>query len=407
MASSVSIASKVLVHVHATPPGSSISHSYYMDISHDQDTFHCKLFTTARSADSDKKSFVYLILDATNVKAISLNGNDEVPSDVAKGFVKQARSTAATDLVSLQFTLTQNVPVVIPDLVLQYKPSSVKDVATLLRLGRCQTFIIHVPSEFVNRERLSSLCDALERRAIKPAERIIKTLYAGTGCRIVTHIDEIWSPNPPSPPPYEFPTAPGASNDEPTNQSEPIPSNSPRCHGKRRPVSPDLLNNPSKRQLLTENAAAQPWELAIAAQGAQIAALRTELSGLREQVQELQRAPGVDAETQTDPVVEDGLEIFPRADPSDEAHTPASTVEDSIHDHFTMFEEIFDEKFEENIDEIFNKKIEGRLYKLEIDVLNEQALRWQSEGRLGAKLENMRESLEQKLEDSNTQVRDH
>lgn len=410
-ASSASIASKALVHVHATPPGSSISHSYYMDISHDQDAFHCKLFTNARSADPDKKLSVYLILDATNVKAISLNGNDDVPQDIAKDFVKQARCIAATDLVSLQFTLAQVVPVVIPDLVLQYKTSSVKDVATLLRLGQCQTFTVYVPSDIVNRERLSSLCDALDYRVIKPADRVIKTLYAGAGFRIVTHIDEIWSPNPPSPPPYDFSTAPGASNDESTNQSEPTPSSSSRWHGKRRSVSPDLLQKPSKRQLLTEKAAAQPWELAIAAQGAQIAALRTELLGLREQVQELQRAPGVDAETQTDPVVEHGPEFFPRADPSDEAHTPASTVEDSIHDQFMMFRETFDEKFEEkfeeNFDEIFDKKIEGRLYKLEIDVLNEQALRWKSEGRLGAKLENMRESLERKLEDSNIQVRAH
>lgn len=396
MASNASIASKALVHVCATLPDGSVSHPYYMDISHDQDTFHCKFITNARSADSDKKLFVYLILDATNVKAISLNGNDEVPPNVANEFVKQARCATAADLVSLQFTLTQNVPLVIPDLVLQYKPSSVTDIATLLRLGQCRSFTVHVPSESVNRERLSNLHDALDHRVIKPAERVIKTLYAGAGYKVVTHIDEIWSPNLPNPPPYDPSTAPGASNGESTFQPDPAPSNSSRGHGKRRSVSPDLLQNPSKRQLLTEKAVAQPWELAIAAQRAQIAALSAALSALREEVRQPQRAPGVDAETQTDSGIEHEPELSPEADPLYVAHTPASTVEDTIDDRFKMFEETIDDRFkmlegtiDQKFDEKFDEKVEDRLLENEMNIMDEETLR---------------EGLDKKLESSNQQV---
>jgi hypothetical protein len=98
-----------------------------MDMGYDQETFNCKLIATARSVDSNKNMSVYLILDATNVKAISLHSNSEVPPNIAKEFVKQARFTAAAELVSLQLTL----------------------IDTLLRLGRCEAFTVYVPLDSV------------------------------------------------------------------------------------------------------------------------------------------------------------------------------------------------------------------------------------------------------------------
>lgn len=406
---SYTVASKALVHVCV--PDS--DHSCIMDISLDTGFFHCKFRTRAQLHDSVKKAFVYLLLDTSHVRSLETCDDDEaIPHSVINAFTKRAVNASSNDFTVLRFALKSHAPLIVPDLML-HKKSSYDDLKALLSIGQCEAFKVYVLSTALNSDGLLKLCNALDKETLQPApEGVINSLYVNTSYKRITHVDQLWSSKSiESPPPYDLSTAPGASNDESTNLSEPLPSSSPRWHGKRRSVSPDLLQKPSKRQLLTEKAAAQPWELAIAAQGAQIAALRTELLGLREQVQELQRAPGVDAETQTDPVVEHGSEFFPRADPSDEAHTPASTVEDSIHDQFMMFRETFDEKFEEkfeeNFDEIFDKKIEGRLYKLEIDVLNEQALRWKSEGRLGAKLENMRESLERKLEDSNIQVRAH
>jgi hypothetical protein len=126
-----------------------ISCQYHMDMGYDQETFNCKLIATARSVDSNKNMSVYLILDATNVKAISLHSNSEVPPNIAKEFVKQARFTAAAELVSLQLTLTQNVPLVVPDLTLRYKLSTVEDIDTLLRLGRCEAFTVYVPLDSV------------------------------------------------------------------------------------------------------------------------------------------------------------------------------------------------------------------------------------------------------------------
>ncbi|KAI4836181.1 hypothetical protein E4T44_08402 [Aureobasidium sp. EXF-8845] len=354
-----------------------------MDMGYDQETFNCKLIATARSVDSNKNMSVYLILDATNVKAISLHSNSEVPPNIAKEFVKQARCTAAAELVSLQLTLTQNVPLVVPDLTLRYKLSTVKDIGTLLRLGRCEAFTVYVPLDSVNRECLATLCDTLDQRVVKSAERSINTLYAGAGHKIVMHIDELWSPNPPrSPPPYEPPTALGASNDKATSQSVPQFSNSSRATGKRRSISPDLQQIPSKRQSLTQKAALEPWQLAIAAQGAQLAALHAEISTLREDMQRFQRAPHADAGTQTDPVVEHGPELSPEADPADSTyvlHSQASTVEDTIDD---------------------------RLTRLEENIMDEQILRERLDKKLNEKLNHNNKQVHEKLDHNNQQLRE-
>jgi hypothetical protein len=116
-----------------------------------------------------------------------------VPPDVAQEFVKQARCTAAAEVVSLHLTLTQNVPLIVPDLTLRHKASAVKDIDTLLRLGRCEAFTVYVPLDSVNRECLATLCETLDQRVVKSAERFINTLYAGAGHKIVTHIDQLWA----------------------------------------------------------------------------------------------------------------------------------------------------------------------------------------------------------------------
>ncbi|KEQ75069.1 hypothetical protein M436DRAFT_80511 [Aureobasidium namibiae CBS 147.97] len=149
------------------------------------------------------------------------------------------------------------------------------------------------------------------------------------------------------------------------------------------------------------------------------ALLRLEVSALREQVQQPQRAPGVDVETQSDPLEYEAV-IAAEADLPDEAHTPASTVEDPTHDQFMMFGETFDERFaenfeelfvqkfeevfEENFDEILDRKFEGRLYRVEMEMLDQGPFRWKLEERVGRKIENVRVDLEKKLEDSNKQL---
>jgi hypothetical protein len=302
MALNASIASRALVQVCADSHDGRISCQYHVDLGYDQDTFSCKLIATARSVDSNKNISVYLILNATNIKAISLHSDTEVPPNVAQEFVKQARCTVAAKLASLHLALTQNVLRVVPDLTLRHKASAVKGIDTLLRLGRCEAFTVYVPLDSANRGCLATLCDTLDQRVVKSAERFISTLYAGAGHKIVTHIDQRWSPNPPrSPPPYEFSRALGANNHEVTSQSVPQFSNGSVGKGKRRLMSPDSEQIPSKRQSFTQKAALEPWRLPLAAQGAQLAALHAELSTLRQDMQRLQRAPHVDAGTRLTP----------------------------------------------------------------------------------------------------------
>jgi hypothetical protein len=362
------VASKALVQVCVPGSNDSTSYEYTMDLSLDMEnfTFHCRFRTNAHSG---KKTFVYLFLDASHIQSLDICDIDEaLPPSVMNAFSKRASSASSDGVTVLRFGLKSHAPLITPDSTLQKRPSTCDDLEALLRIGQCETFKVYVLSSAINRARLSSLCSALADGALQPApEGVISNLYVNTSYRKVNHIDQLWSSIPiGSPPPYDPSTAPEASNDGLSGPSDPTPSNSSRAQGKRRSGSPDLHRTPSKRQLLTEKATLEPWQLAIAAQGAQIAALSAELSALREQVQQLQRTPGVNAETQTDPIVEHEPEA--ELEPSYMSHSQASTVENTIDDRLIMLEA--------NVDE--------RLKMLEENIIEEQTQRV----RLAEKIEN-------------------
>jgi hypothetical protein len=352
-----------------------------MDLSLDKDTFHCKLRTRAQLNDSVKKAFVYLFLDASHVQSLDICDDDEaIPPSVTNALVKRALNTSSNGITVLQFALKSYASLIVPDLLL-HKKSSCGDLEALLRVGQCETFKVYVLSSAISRERLSSLCSALAEGALQPApEGVINNLYVNSSYKKVTHVDQVWSSNPiGSPPPYDPSTAPGASNDGLSGPSDPTPSNSSRAQGKRRSGSPDLHRIPSKRQLLTEKPTLEPWQLAIAAQGAQIAALSAELSALREHVQQLQRAPGVDAETQTDPIVEHEPEAEAEAESelSYISHSQASTVENTIDDRLIMLEANVDERLKMLEDNIIEEQTQRGKLDEKIDINNKEVCVYQ------------------------------
>jgi hypothetical protein len=381
------VASKALVQVCVPGPNGSTSYQYTMDLSLDMDTstFHCRFRTNAHSG---KKTFVYLFLDASHIESLDICDIDEaIPPSTMNAFSKRASGASSEGIMVLRFDMKCHAPLITPDSTLQKRPTTCEDLEALLRVGQCETFKVYVLSSAVNRARLSSLSSALADGALQPApEGVISNLYVNTSYRKVTCIDQLWGSVPTgNPPPYDPSTAPGASNDESSGPSDPQPLNSSRPYGKRRSISPAVHQTPSKRQLLTEKPVIEPWQLAIAAQGAQIAALSAELSALREQVQQLKRAPGVDAGTQTDPVVEHEPECTPGADlvsspvyapvysPAYQpvyssvyapvyppvSRSPTSTVEDTIDERLAMLEENRNE----------------RLTKLEQDIVDEKTQR--------------------------------
>lgn len=340
------LASKALAQVCILSQHGSASHQYPMDmVLEEGNVFHCKLSTHAHSIDianKIKRTSVYLFLDASHVQSLTVCDNEEeaIPSCVKSAFIKQASSTSSDDIVSIRFVLKGHAPLVTPDSRLQKRPSLFKDIEALLRIGQSETFNVYVPSNTISREHLPGLCNALARGALKPApEGVIKSLYTRpTKSKIVTRLDELWNANEPDGPPPYSPTAPGASDDEPSSQSDSRDTCNYRRRGKRRTASPVSRQTSPKRQLLTEKSAPERWELAFAA-------LSAEFATLREQLQQLQRAPGVDAGTQTDPLVEHGPASCSVSHPQYSSPSQASTVENTIEDRLLMVEDsILDEQ---------------------------------------------------------------
>lgn len=382
---SIVVASKALVQVCIPDPDGSTSYQYTMDLILDKDIFHCKFRTRAQFNDSDRQALVYLFLDASHVQSLKLCDKDQeaIPSAVSNAFLKQESNASSDSLVVLQFDLKSQAPLITPDSTLQKKRSTCDDLEALLRVGQCETFKVYVLSSAISKLGLSRVCNALAGRTLHPApEGLINSLYVNISSKKVTHIDQLWNTIPAgNPPPYDSSKAPGPSNDE-ASQSGLHSSTSSRAHGKRRSVSPAVHQNPSKRQELMEKTFLEPWQLAFAA-------LNAELIALREQVQQLRRAPSVDAGTQTDPVVEHEPEIIPETNlvssplyspvhsPAYQSvyapayqhmyspvyppvsHSPASTIENTIDERLAILEDDMHE----------------RLTKLEQDIVDEQAQR--------------------------------
>ncbi|KAH0376808.1 hypothetical protein KCU92_g9597, partial [Aureobasidium melanogenum] len=336
----------------------------------DQDTFHCKLSTSVHLVDPEKdKESVYLVLDATNVGAICLPKSEDVPLNVTNAFIKQARCVTATDIVSLQFTLKQKVHLIVPKSALRKRPSTITDIDNLLRLGQCDTFTIYISSKYINQGGLPDLCKALDQGAIKPSDRHIKSLYGGAGSKVITCLDDLWTFNQPeNPPPYDPLTAPGAIDSESTSQSDSRDTSNSRKRGKRRIASPVPRQTPPKRQLLTERAVPEPWELAFAA-------LSAEFTTLREQLQQLQRAPGVDAGTQTDPFVGHAPGSCSVPDPHCSSPSQASTVENTIEDRLLMVEDsiLEEQKQRALLDEKLNHTDKQIRHELEVECFGLQS----------------------------------
>lgn len=341
---SLSAVCKTLVYACARLRNGSISRSYDMDLHFDEDAFHCKFRTRARSINPDKLVFVYLFLDSGHIRSIEQCDLETIPQEVTNAFVKHGRCTSSTDIMGLRFDLQQQAPVVVPDSALQKRPSTCKSIDALLRLGQCESFIVFVPSGSVQQARLSKLCDSLGRGLLKPDSGVIKTLHAGRGSKCITHLDELWSMDQVDvPPTYEASTAPGAGDEAtaeaPKNKSviekdEEFPATYPEARGKRRIESPGSHQTPPKRRPKTEEEAGyEPWEMAIAAQNVQLAALSAQIACMREEMQ-LRRVPMVDAMVQTE-----GASFGPATRYT--SPSQASTVENTIEDRLVMIEESF------------------------------------------------------------------
>lgn len=347
------IATKALVLIRVPNQDGFSSHQYTMDMIVEGDTFHCKLSTPARLINPAKKVPIYLVLDASHVQELEVCNNETkaIPSSITSGFIERALCTSSDDIVGLRFVLKRHAPLVTPDSILQKRPSSCDEIEALLRIGQYGTFKVYVPSRAINSERLPSLCNALAEGALNPApEGVIRSLYPRTTSKLVTRIDQLWSLYPQGLPPYDQSTAPGASKDESTGQSDFRPPSRYRARIKRRISSPASRQTAPKRQLLTEKPVREPWELAIAAQGDELAALRAELSALREE-QQVRRTPVIDLGTQIDP----SFENRPRSSPDPVAycvsptnyvsHNQTSTVEKTIKDRLILVEDtVLDEK---------------------------------------------------------------
>lgn len=340
------IASKARVEVCVQPKDVLTSCQYiFLDLRFDKKTFYCRLRTTAQLTGTTKRANVYLVLDASHVQSLEVcdRAQEAVPPSVTNAFIKRAISTSTDDITVLRFGLKSHAPLVTPD-VLLHKKFSYEDMKAFLRVGQCETFKVYVLSSAIHRERLSSLCSALTEDVLEPIpEGVLNNLYPMTGRRVITHIDELWiSDQPENPPPYDPLAAPVASNDDLTGQSDSRPSSSSRAHGKRRLGSPDPQQT-LKRQLLAEKAAPEPWELAIVAQGAQIAALCAELQTLREEMQQFRHKSMVDALTQTDPLPEAEAKLKSSLDYA--SPSQASTVENTTEDRLLILEDsILDEQ---------------------------------------------------------------
>jgi len=299
------LASKAIIQICVPDQDDSTSYQYTMDLTLEGNTFCCKLSTNARLISPDKKVPVYLFLDAGYVHSLEVcdNQTEVIPRSVASGFVERAVCASLDDIVALQFRLKCDAPLFAPDSLLQKRRSNYDEIKNLLQIGRHETFVVYISSNAIDRKRLSRLCLELSKGTLKPVPKgIIKSLYhPDVSSQVITHLDQLSSLYSQGLPPYEPSMAIEASHTDLR----------PSTQGKRRSISPAVHQTPSKRQLLTEKPVVEPWQLAIAAQGAQIAALSAELSALREQVQQLQRAPVVDAWTQTDPVVEHEPEVTP------------------------------------------------------------------------------------------------
>ncbi|KAI5203376.1 hypothetical protein E4T39_04153 [Aureobasidium subglaciale] len=346
-----------------------------MDLAFDQDLFHCKIRASAKDATSGKHVSIYLILDATHISAISLCGEADIPPDVTAALVKQARCRSDADIVSLCFTLSQKALVIVPDSPLKKRASTRDDVDTLLRLSQSEALMVYVPSDSLNHELLAQLCCALHQGSLKPTSAVlIKTLYAGAASRLINNSEELWGPEQPEgPPPYDPSTAPGASNDDASGQVDSQTSGNTQAR-KRLLPSPELYQAPAKRRL-SEKAASEPWELAIAVQGAQLAALSAELATLRKEMQQLRRGPVVDAGTQTERLVEDEARVSPVLVPYNVSPSQTSTVENSIEERLIMVEDgiVDEQKRRTLLESKVDKDIEQRtLLEIKVDKNDEQ-----------------------------------
>ncbi|KAI4723162.1 hypothetical protein E4T48_00362 [Aureobasidium sp. EXF-10727] len=381
---SIVVASKAFVQICIPKQDGSKSYQYAMDLVFEGNTFHCKLSTTARlinTANNVKKAFVYLFLDASHVQSLEVCDNDEeaVPSCVKSAFVKRAFCTSADSILGLRFVLKGHAPLVTPDSTLQKRPSACENIEALLRIGQFETFTVYVPSSAISRDHLSRLCTALAGGLLKPSPvGVINSLYTTTNSKIVTHLDELWIRNPlDNPPPYDPSAAPGASKNDSTGPPDFATSSVSRALGKRRIASPALHQTPSKRRLLTERVTPEPWELAIAAQSAQIAALRAELSSLREEMQQHRRAAVVNVGTQTAPLVEPRQVSPPVSEAYNVPPSQASTVENTIEDRLLIVEDsIVDEQKQRALlrgtvdrnDKQIRKELETECYGLDCAV---------------------------------------
>lgn len=324
-------------HVH--PQNDSALHQFTLDMVLEGSLFHCKLSTPARSIDAAneiRKTAVYLFLDASHVQSLEICDNEEevIPSCVRSALIKQGSSTSADDLVSIRFVLKDHATFVAPDSLLQKRPSMIEDIEALWRICRLDTFKVYVSSKAVSTRHILALSNSLARGMKPTPEDVINSIYLKpVNSKIVTSLNDLWTLNrPENPPPYDLSTSLGAIDSDPTSQSDSRDISSSRKHGKRRIASPVSRQTPSKRQLLTEKAVPESWELAFAA-------LSAEFAILREQVQQLQRAPVVDAGTQTDPFVDHAPESCSMPDPHYSSPSQASTVENSIEDRLLMVED--------------------------------------------------------------------
>lgn len=115
------LASKALVYVLAHSENGAILRLCHMDLTFGGDDFHCML-NTARLISPNKKMFVYLVLSASHVESIEIGKDDAVPVEVTNAFVEQSRCTASTEILSMQFALKGQVPVISPDSTLRKRP---------------------------------------------------------------------------------------------------------------------------------------------------------------------------------------------------------------------------------------------------------------------------------------------
>jgi hypothetical protein len=133
------------VQVCAHPRNGSISRQFHMDMVTDQDTFYCKLHTSARLINSqeNKASSLPRCQSCSEYDDLRQRQRSHLTWR-CKGLLQQGYGTSSGDIVGIRFSLNGHAAVLTPDSLLQ-KRSSMILICILFQVSQCEKMTDYVP----------------------------------------------------------------------------------------------------------------------------------------------------------------------------------------------------------------------------------------------------------------------